>query len=84
MTKSDAAGLDVSQMLLREPALLTADLKVATRCLLELRIKLPGSQDVSRILMQQPSLLLADFSTLKCVLAARVGLIHTTVDRKSL
>lgn len=54
-------------MLLREPALLTADLKVATRCLLELRIKLPGSQDVSRILMQQPSLLLADFSTLQCV-----------------
>jgi hypothetical protein len=55
-------------MLLREPALLHADLQAATRCLLELRIKLPGSQDVSRILMQQPNLLLADFSTLKCAM----------------
>lgn len=57
--------LDVAQMLLREPRLLTADVQQITRRLFELRVKMPGQMDVARLLMQQPSLLLQDFQELQ-------------------
>eukprot|EP00892_Ulva_mutabilis_P000361 jgi/Ulvmu1/10325/UM061_0008.1 len=63
---SKSAGhLDVAQMLLREPRLLTADLQQMTRRLFELRVKMPGQLNIARLLMQQPSLLLNDFQDLK-------------------
>lgn len=68
--ESKSAGhLDVAQMLLREPRLLTADVQQITRRLFELRVKMPGQLDISRLLMQQPSLLLHDFRELKYALS---------------
>lgn len=60
-----AGHLDVAQMLLREPRLLTADVQQVTRRLFQLRVKMPGQLDIARLLMQQPSLLLTDFEELQ-------------------
>lgn len=60
-----AGHVDVAQMLLREPRLLTADVHQLTRRLFELRVKMPGQLDVARLLMQQPSLLLTEFEELQ-------------------
>lgn len=61
-----AGHVDVAQMLLREPRLLTADVQQVTRRLFQLRVKMPGQLDIARLLMQQPSLLLTDFEELQC------------------
>lgn len=66
-----AGHIDVAQMLLREPRLLTAGVHQVTRRLFELRVKMPGQLDVARLLMQQPSLLLTEFEELEC--ASKAG-----------